>query len=95
MSGAARKEAGPVRGCGALRGGGRRQKRASHGLLVGAARSWRWDWLRHSRVRRLLGSGRAPRPRARRPLSARPWDGAGVQRVRTQLWDHITCLLSW
>lgn len=71
MSGAARKEAGSVRGCGALRGGGRRQKRASHGLPVGAARSWRRDWLRHSRVRRLLGSGRAPRPRARRPLSAR------------------------
>lgn len=24
----------------------------------------------------------------------RPWDGAGVQRVRTQLWDQVTCLLS-
>lgn len=71
MSKAARVEAGPARGCGALRGGGRRQKRASRGLLVGAARSWRRDWLRHSRVRRLLGSGRAPRPRARRPLTAR------------------------
>lgn len=71
MSKAARMEAGPARGCGALRGGGRRQKRASRGLLVGAARSWRRDWLRHSRVRRLLGSGRAPRPRARRPLTAR------------------------
>lgn len=71
MSGAARMKAGPVRGCGALRGGGRRQKRASRGLPVGAARSWPRDWLRHSRVRRLLGSGRAPRPRARRPLTAR------------------------
>lgn len=71
MSRAGRMEAGPARGCGALRGGGRRQKRASRGLPVGAAQSWRRDWLRHSRVRRLLGSGRAPRPRARRPLTAR------------------------
>lgn len=22
------------------------------------------------------------------------WDGAGVQRVRTQLWDHVVCFLS-
>lgn len=71
MSRAVRTGVGPVRGCGALRGGGRRQKRASRGLPVGAARSWPRDWLRYSRVRRLLGSGRAPRPRARRPHFAR------------------------
>lgn len=59
-----------MRGCGALRGGGRWQKRASRGLPVGAARSWPRDWLRYSRVRRLLSSGRAPRPRAGRPLTA-------------------------
>lgn len=22
------------------------------------------------------------------------WDGAGVQRVRTQLWDQVTCFLT-
>lgn len=71
MNRAARTGVGSVRGCGALRGGGRWQKRASRGLPVGAARSWPRDWLRYSRVRRLLSSGRAPRPRARRPLTAR------------------------
>ena len=67
----AARGAGPVRGCGALRGGRRRQKRGSRGLPVGAARSWQRDWLRLSRVRGLLGFGRAPRPRAPRPLTAR------------------------
>ncbi|KAK2091132.1 hypothetical protein P7K49_030416, partial [Saguinus oedipus] len=71
MSREVRDGAGLARGCGALRSGRRRQKRAARGQLVGAARSWALDWLLHSRVRRLLGSGRAPRPRARRPLTAR------------------------
>lgn len=71
MRNAVQTGAGPERGCGALRSGRRRQERAARGRPVGAARSWLQDWLWHSRVRRLLGSGRAPRPRARRPLTTR------------------------
>lgn len=102
MRRAVRTGAGPVRGCGALRGGRRRQKRASRGLPVGAAQRWPRDWLRYSRVRRLLGSGRAPRPRARRPLTTRyvlalrlrcgargfraPWRRVGARVPRERRW---------
>lgn len=71
MSREVRAGAGLARGCGALRSGRRRQKPAARGQPVGAAGSWPLDWLQHSRVRRLLGSGRAPRPRAQCPLTAR------------------------